>query len=315
MSLLNPKKILLIKHGSLGDIVFALEPILSIHKKFNNSVIDLVTEEKFIPFFKKIKMFDQILVDNRVGFFSSLVLIRKIINGKYDLIIDLQNSKRTNFYHFFTKIFSRSRINGSRSFVHDRYIIPVQGKESPTQGLYNQLKLLGIDKSDPDFSWLLSDKKNQSFENKQIVLVIPGVSKSGSAKQWSPSKYQQLCSILESKGYHICLVGTKHDVLSFQPIIDGCKNIINLIDKSPPEIIYTVASKSELIISNDTGPGHIAALSKVNTLWLALDNSVTKANLSFRQNSYLLLKDNMKNLSVNEVKDCIIKNKLLDKVV
>ncbi len=314
MSLLNPKKILLIKHGSLGDIVFALEPILSIQKKFNNSIIDLVTEEKFIPFFKKIKMFDQFLIDNRAGFLSSFSLIRKIINGKYDLIIDLQNSKRTNFYHFFTKIFSRSRINGSRSFVHDRYVIPVQGKESPTQGLYNQLKLLGINKSDPDFSWLLSDEENQSIENKQIVLVIPGVSKSGRAKQWSPSKYQQLCSILESKGYYVCLVGTKHDASSFQPILNRCKNIINLIDRSPPEIIYTVASKSKLIISNDTGPGHIAALSKINILWLALNNNVTKANLSFRQNSYLLLKDNMKNLSVNEVKDCIIKNKLLDKV-
>ena len=314
MSPLNPKKILLIKHGSLGDIVFALEPILSIHKKFNNSVIDLVTEEKFIPFFKKIKMFDQFLIDNRVSFLSSFSLIRKIINGKYDLIIDLQNSKRTNFYHFFTKIFSRSRINGSRSFVHDRYVIPVQGKESPTQGLYNQLKLLGIDKSAPDFSWLLSDEENQSIENKKIVLVIPGVSKSGHAKQWSPNKYQQLCSILESKGYYICLVGTKHDASSFQPILNGCKNIINLIDRSPPEIIYTVASKSKLIISNDTGPGHIAALSKINTLWLALNNNVTKANLSFRQNSHLLLKDNMEDLSVNEVKDYIIKNKLLEKV-
>jgi ADP-heptose:LPS heptosyltransferase len=314
MSPLNPKKILLIKHGSLGDIVFALEPILSIQKKFNNSVIDLVTEEKFIPFFKKINMFDQFLIDNRADFLSSFFLIRKIINGKYDLIIDLQNSKRTNFYHFFTKIFSRSRINGSRSFVHDRYVIPVQGKESPTQGLYNQLKLLGIDKSDPDFSWLLSDEENKSIENKQIVLVIPGVSKSGRAKQWSPSKYQQLCSILESKGYYICLVGTKHDASSFQPILDGCKNIINLIDRSPPEIIYTAASKSKLIISNDTGPGHIAALSKINTLWLALNNSVTKANLSFRQNSYLLLKDSMEDLSVNEVNDYIIKNKLLDKV-
>ena len=314
MSPLNPKKILLIKHGSLGDIVFALEPILSIHKQFNNSVIDLVTEEKFIPFFKKIKMFDQFLIDNRAGFLPSFSLIRKIINGKYDLIIDLQNSKRTNFYHFFTKIFSRSRINGSRSFVHDRYTIPAQGKESPTQGLYNQLKLLDINQSDPDLRWLVSDKENQSIENKDIVLVIPGVSKSGHAKQWSPNKYQQLCSFLESKGYYICLVGTKHDASSFQPILNGCKNIINLIDRSPPEIIYTVASKSKLIISNDTGPGHIAALSKNNTLWLALNNNVTKANLSFRQNSYLLLKDKMENLSVNEVKDCIIKNKLLDKV-
>ena len=259
-------------------------------------------------------MFDQFLIDNRVGFLSSFSLIRKIINGKYDLIIDLQNSKRTNFYHFFTKIFSRSRINGSRSFAHDRYVIPVQGKESPTQGLYNQLKLLGIDKSNSDFSWLLSDKENQSLHDKEVVLVIPGVSKSGHTKQWSPNKYQQLCSFLESKGYFICLVGTKHDALSFQPILNGCKNIINLIDRSPPEIIYTVASKSELIISNDTGPGHIASLSKVNTLWLALNNNVTKANLSFRKNSHLLLKDKMEDLSVMEVCDYILKNKLLDKI-
>ena len=314
MSQLNPKKILVIKHGSLGDIIFALEPILAIQKKFNISVIDLITEEKFIPFFKKIKMFDQFFIDNRRGFLSTLLLISKIIMGKYDLIIDLQNSKRTNFYHFFIKIFSRSRINGSRSFVHDRYIIPPQGKESPTEGLFNQLKLLNISQIDPDFSWLVSGKENQSVENKEVVLVIPGVSKSGYTKQWSPNKYQQLCSFLESKGYYICLVGTKHDAKSFQPILDHCKNIINLIDRSPPEIIYTIASKSKLVISNDTGPGHIAALSKVNTLWLALDNSVTKSNLSFRQNNHLILKNSMEDLSLNEVQDYISKNKLLDKV-
>ena len=314
MSLLNPKKILIIKHGSLGDIVFALEPILAIKNKFNKSVIDLVTEEKFISFFKKIKMFDQFIIDNRGGFFSTLLLINKIINGKYDLIIDLQNSKRTNLYHFFIKIFSKTRINGSRSFVHDRYPIPVQGKESPTHGLLNQLKLLGIDQIDPNFSWLESEKDDQSFDNKEVVLVIPGVSKSGQLKQWSPTKYQQLCSFLESKGYYICLVGTKHDAESFKPILDNCKNIINLIDKSPPEIIYTVALKSKLVISNDTGPGHIASLSKVNTLWLALDNSVTKSNLSFRENSKLLLKKKMEDLSVDEVQDYISKNKLLDKV-
>ena len=314
MSQLNSKKILLIKHGSLGDIVFALEPILTIQKKFNNSIIDLVTEAKFIPFFKKIKMFDQFLIDNRGGFFSTLSLISKIINGKYDLIIDLQNSKRTNFYHFFIKIFSSARINGSRSFVHDRYIIPPQGKENPTQGLFNQLKLLDINQIDPNFTWLVSEKQDQSFENKEVVLVIPGVSKSGYTKQWSPTKYQQLCSFLESQGYYICLVGTKYDIPSLQPILDHCKNIINLIDKSPPEIIYSVASKSKLIISNDTGPGHIAALSKVNTLWLALDNSVTKSNLSFRKNSYLVLKNKMEDLSVDEVEDYISKNKLLDKI-
>ena len=314
MSQFNPKKILVIKHGSLGDIVFALEPILAIQKKFNNSVIDLVTEEKFIPFFKKMNMFHQFLIDNRKGFFATCGLINKIIFGKYDLVIDLQNSKRTNMYHFFINIFSKAKINGSRSNVHERYIIPPQGTESPTQGLLNQLQLLGIEEINPNFSWLENNHHDLDFDKKDIVMVIPGVSQSGKYKQWAPNKFQEICSFLEAKGFHICLVGTKHDNDAIKPILDNCTNIINLIDKSPPDVIYSVANKCKLIISNDTGPGHIASLSTVNTLWLALDNPITKANLSFRKNSHLVLKSSMADLSVDEVKDFLSNNKLIDKV-
>ena len=314
MNQFNPKKILVIKHGSLGDIVFALEPILAIQKKFNNAVIDLVTEEKFIPFFKKMNMFHQFLIDNRKGFFATCGLINKIIFGKYDLVIDLQNSKRTNMYHFFINIFSKAKINGSRSNVHERYIIPPQGTESPTQGLLNQLQLLGIEEINPNFSWLENNHHDLDFDKKDIVMVIPGVSQSGKYKQWAPNKFQEICSFLEAKGFHICLVGTKHDIDAIKPILDNCTNIINLIDKSPPDVIYSVAYKCKLIISNDTGPGHIASLSRVNTLWLALDNPITKANLSFRKNSHLALKSSMEDLSVDEVKDFLSNNKLIDKV-
>ena len=311
MSQFNPKKILVIKHGSLGDIVFALEPILAIQKKFNNAVIDLVTEEKFIPFFKKMNMFHQFLIDNRKGFFATCGLINKIIFGKYDLVIDLQNSKRTNLYHFFINIFSKATINGSRSNVHKRYIIPSQGTESPTQGLLNQLQLLDIEKINTDFSWLENKQDDLGLDNKDTVMVISGVSQSGKYKQWEPNKFQELCSFLERKGFYICVVGTKHDAEAIKPILNHCTNIINLIDKSPPDVIYSAACKCKLIISNDTGPGHIAALSGVNTLWLALDNPITKANLSFRKNSHLVLKNSMKDLSVDEVKEFIFNNKLL----
>ena len=145
-------------------------------------------------------------------------------------------------------------------------------------------------------------------------MVIPGVSQSGKYKQWAPNKFQEICSSLEAKGFHICLVGTKHDADAIKPILNKCTNIINLIDKSPPDVIYSVAFKCKLIITNDTGPGHLAALSRVNTLWLALDNPITKANLSYRENSHLVLKSSMEDLSVDEVKDCLFNNKLLDKV-
>ena len=62
--------------------------------------------------------------------------------------------------------------------------------------------------------------------------------------------------------------------------------VINKIDLSPPEVVYSIALKSKLILTNDTGPGHIAALSNNNTLWIANENSVTKANILNTKNSY-----------------------------
>ena len=310
----NFKKILILKHGSLGDIVFSLEPILAIRQNFINSKIDLVTEDKFIKFFQKMKIFSFYFVDNRKSLIKTFLIIIKIIIGKYDLIIDLQNSKRTNVYNFFFKLFSKAKINGSRNFSHNRYFIPSQGTESPTEGLFNQLKLINIKKIYPKFDWLNEDIKDLQITNQKIVMVIPGTSKSNQQKKWPSNNFRDLSLFLDLRGYKICLVGTKQDEESFSPILKSCNNTINLIDKSPPEIIYSVACKSKLIIANDTGPGHIASLSNVNVLWLALNNQITKSNLSYNKKGYLLLKNSMDSLTVDEVINFISKKKLLDKV-
>ena len=53
---------------------------------------------------------------------------------------------------------------------------------------------------------------------------------------------------------------------------------------------------------------------KAGALWLALDNPITKANLSFRKNNHLVLKSSMQDLRVDEVKDFLSNNKLINKV-
>ena len=96
------KKILLIKHGSLGDIVFSLPVIYSISKHFPESQIDLVTEKKYISFFKMSQYFNNIIEDNRsLNVFELIKILFNIINKKYELIIDLQNSSRTEYYNLF----------------------------------------------------------------------------------------------------------------------------------------------------------------------------------------------------------------------
>ena len=304
-------KILVVKHGSLGDIAFSILPMASIKQFFSTATIDLLTEEKYINFLRNSKYFSSIFKDNRKGIIDSLKIILKINQNKYDLIIDLQNSKRTNNYWSLLKFISKVRINGSRSNSNIQYVIPPQGTESPQQGLYNQLKLIGIKKINQNIDWLSKDIS--SINRDKVILLIPCVSKSGKHKQWSPDNFATLASSLEKKGYRICIIGQKSDKETLATISNACQNIIDLIDKSPPEIIYSVAKKSNFIISNDTGPGHIAALSNSPILFLAKDNVISKSNLSEYKNGYTILGDTMDLISVKKVLDFLHDSKLTNK--
>jgi len=303
--------ILVVKHGALGDIAFSLTAMASIKKKFNHANIDLLTEGKYINFLKSSNYFKTIIRDNRRGIIDSLKVIFKINRSKYDLIIDLQNSKRTNNYWALLKLFSNVKINGSRSNCDIQYVIPSQGTESPQNGLYNQLKLIGINEINQNIDWLSTNISAINKDN--IILMVPGVSKSGEDKQWPPDNFAKLASSLEKKGYNICVVGQKTDKEILTTISNECKQIIDLTDKSPPEVIYSVAKNSNFIISNDTGPGHIAALSKSPILFLAKDNVISKSNLSAYENGHYILSDTMDSITVNYVLEFLKGKKLINK--
>ena len=304
-------KILVVKHGSLGDIAFSILAMASIKQFFSDATIDLLTEEKYVNFLTSSNYFNSIFKDNRKGIIDSLKVILKINQNKYDLIIDLQNSKRTNNYWSFLKFISKVKVNGSRSNCDIQYVIPPQGTESPQKGLYNQLELIGINEINQNLNWLFTNIS--SIYKEKIILMIPGVSKSGKDKQWPPENFATLANTLEKEGYHICIVSQKSDKEVVEVIINACQEVTDLTDKSPPEIIYSIAKKSNFVISNDTGPGHIAALSNSPILFLAKDNVLSKSNLSEYKNGFTILGNTMQSISVKKVLDFLHKKKLIDK--
>ena len=72
------KNILIVKHGSLGDIAFSILAMDSIRKYFDDSKIDLLTDNKYKNFLKKSRYFHSIIEDRREGFFNSLKVILEI---------------------------------------------------------------------------------------------------------------------------------------------------------------------------------------------------------------------------------------------
>ena len=93
--------ILIIKHGSLGDIAQISGAIQDISENHNNDQIYLLTTKPYFDLFKKNPNLTDVILDKRLSRLNLIYLyflMRKIKKLKISKVYDLQNSSRTNFY-------------------------------------------------------------------------------------------------------------------------------------------------------------------------------------------------------------------------
>ena len=246
------KKILIIKHGSFGDIILATGAIKSIRKHFLNHKIYLLTSSNYLNFMKQCPNIDRFIIDDRKNFFKfiyNFILLKNILSEKFEYIIDLQNSKRTFFYNIIFRLFCKSIISSSRPLAHFRYIIPPQGYEHVTDGLNNQLKLIGIKiHHRPEVEWLLINKIKDEKYNSPYIIFIPGTSIKGYKKRWSSKKFSDVCQFLTSIDILPVVIGADEDINIVKEIENHEKNILNLYNKSTLEIIYNLSINDLKII-------------------------------------------------------------------
>ena len=106
--------ILIIKHGSLGDIAQIAGVLRDIRENFNDKKIFILTTYPYKEILEKCPYVDVVLIDKRLPRWNLYYLIKlKNTIKKYSFkkIYDLQNSSRTSFYkkYLFKFVFS-SRI-------------------------------------------------------------------------------------------------------------------------------------------------------------------------------------------------------------
>ena len=93
--------ILIIKHGSLGDIVQISGILKDIRNHFSDSSISILTSKPYQSLFEQCPYVDHVLLDERKArwnFFYLYGLMSKIVKQQFSQVIDLQNSSRTEFY-------------------------------------------------------------------------------------------------------------------------------------------------------------------------------------------------------------------------
>jgi len=93
--------ILIIKHGSLGDIAQISGVIRDIRETYNKEKIFILTTFPYIELLSRCPYIDGALIDKRLPRWNILyhLKLRKMIKKfNFSYVYDLQNSSRTSFY-------------------------------------------------------------------------------------------------------------------------------------------------------------------------------------------------------------------------
>ena len=303
--------ILIIKHGSLGDLIQANGAIKDIKNFYKNRKVFLLTSTPYSVFMSECPYLDGVIIDKRLprwNLFYLNNLKKNLKRYEFTKVFDLQNSNRTKFYKKFILnkniewSSSESTLEvGQKKTDFDQY--PVLDR------MESQLKKSGIETEftkNINLDWALEDVTRlvKQYSNNEYILLFPFCSKKHPNKKWPYFKEFIVRLKQDYKNlYPILIVPGPNEIKEAYSL-----NAKVVTDDNNPVGIKTLISligNAKFIITNDTGPAHIA--SHLDKKGLVLFGSHTSARKVSIENF------NFKALSVKDLKDLKVE-KVLNEV-
>ena len=259
--------ILIIKHGSLGDIAQASGAIQDIFENHNNDKIYLLTTKPYFELFKKNPFIYDVILDKRLPRYNLIYLyflMRELKAYKFSKVFDLQNSSRTSFYKNILLPKANQDVWSSSLTT-----LPVNkdktefDKKSVLERFDYQLTTSGISTSNtikPNFSWATSDINliKKKYNLKKYILLFPFCSPHLALKKWP--YYNDLIKLISDNfgdEYKVVLAPGPQEIKDAKKI--NATIILNNAKALNISELTGLIKESSFVIANDTGPAHIAA--------------------------------------------------------
>jgi lipopolysaccharide heptosyltransferase I len=283
-----PRKILVIKPSSLGDVVHSLPFLNALRDSFPRAEIHWIIAKGLEGLLEGHPMINKLWIINKdewkriKGAGTTIKELRSLFKSlkaeKYDIVIDLQGLLRSGIIAKATgaplRIGFKEAREGSRIF----YTHTVEtGKEVHAVDRYLEIaKFLGCDISDIKFPFPLSfnspeeiyrllqtdnrpsppfDKGGTGGFCEKYAVIIPGAR--WETKRWYPERFGELSSMLSLKSL---VVGGESDIDIANIVIrNSGGNAISAAGKTTLKELIEIMRNAKFVVTNDSGPMHIAA--------------------------------------------------------
>ena len=272
----EPKRILIIKPSALGDIILALPALSALRRSFPNARISWFVRPEFAPLITGHPYISDIILFDRKqlskwwcepkSFNALRSLVKQLKTGRFDLVFDFQGLFRTGYFSRVTGCKRRFGMAGARELAHLFYTDKISQDASSIHLVDYYLKMAaaaGAKQVEEEFK-LPEDAgaaeqidkllKSQGVNGKYAV-IVPGAAQVN--KRWPIERFRELAGKIDERfGLSVVATGTQGEREYIEAI---GKRVINLAGKTTVRELIPLMKKASLVVSNDTGPGHIAA--------------------------------------------------------
>ncbi len=272
-----PEEVLFVKLWAIGESVLTLPLIQQFKEKHPNKQVTVLcrNQNKSVyenqPFINNIEVFE----------IHNLLALTKQYK-KYDLAFDLEpylklSALITN--HLAETVIGFS--HGPRAKLYDQ-LVHYNDKIHAVNTFLNLLKPLNIKPNKPDklipLKYSKSDKRKvDNFFNKlpkRRPIIGMTVTSAGTAKwrRWSARNFANLADkLIEKHNAIVLLPDTTNQHKYIENIIEQMNNkkaVYNLAGKFSLKQLFRLTERCNIYISNDTGPLHISAAQRTDTIGL-----------------------------------------------
>ena len=265
---LKPFRILIRSSNWLGDAVMSVPAVRAIKAGRADTRVTIATPEKMAPMWKLVPEVDAIIPLPENHLFSAARLLRR--EPSFDVAILFPNSLRAGLESWLARIPRRVGYLGHWRRWLLNQIVPVPRKPGPPE--HHSLRFLriarecGADTSDiqrvtPSTGRLTSPQLSTVNDRPVTIGLCPGA-EYGPAKRWLPERFAEAAEKISARSsVQWILYGTARDAAAGEQIAaalgDHC---VNRIGKTTLGQLIDELRECRLLLTNDTGTMHLAAL-------------------------------------------------------
>ncbi len=258
---LKPFRILIRAPNWLGDSIMSIPAVRAIKAGRPDAYVTIAAPEKIAPVWKLVAEVDEVLSIPQQSLLATSRMLKR--QSPFDVAVLLPNSLRVALEVWLARVPRRAAFRGHyRRWILNQ-IIPEREKPGPVEHQSDRyLRIARAIGASPEANTGLNGSQPESVRGSEIKVGLCPGAEYGPAKRWLAERFVETAQAVSAQSNaHWMIFGTAKDGTIAEAIAkDLGENCTNRVGKTSIEDLIAELRECRLLLTNDTGTMHLAAL-------------------------------------------------------